>query len=275
MITFNDNVTFQITRLGSPNLDISYFLHTSVKPNVRREAFQELMHHYFNTLTETLEKLGSSCPWSYDEFMVDYSERGQLGYFMNMVIAGAVGALKDMDPETMSSNPEEMMNQWNSTIDNWIARNPEKAAEIAKEIVAFVKENQEVVEMGRELKAALKYRNGEVLQGPLREKFVEIIRKQGITEEVGEIMMVEPQELKGEHMATASVYVQVEFKGGVRKPKNLFVKKPYNNSGHTEMTKQMRIMEKEGKFLHDFLPKMREFCGQISGYLINIICDII
>lgn len=119
------------------------------------------------------------------------------------------------------------------------------------------------------------YANGEVLTDPLRQTFVEIMKSQGIAEEVGEIIMVEPQELKGEHMATLSVYVKVEFKGGVRKPKNLFVKKHVNNAGHQEVTKKMRIMQKEGKFLFEFLPKMREFCGKFPGYAVcNRNCNL-
>jgi len=54
----------------------------------------------------------------------------------------AIGALKDMDIEALGENsdPKALEDMFNNAIDNWVDRNPEKAAEIAVEIVAVVKE---------------------------------------------------------------------------------------------------------------------------------------
>jgi hypothetical protein len=105
----------------------------------------------------------------------------------------------------------------------------------------------------------------EILCDPLRQKFIDILKSHGILHPVEKVIMTEPEELKGEHMATATVYVRIEYQDPSIKPKNLFVKKFPNNAAHTLFTKQMRIMEKESAFFNDFLPKAREFCKKYKG----------
>lgn len=68
-------------------------------------------------------------------------------------------------------------------------------------------------------------------------------------------------------MASATVYVHVDFKDPSLKRKNLFVKKFTNNEAHVKWTREMRIMEKESAFFNKFLPKTREFCMKYKGYL--------
>lgn len=112
----------------------------------------------------------------------------------------------------------------------------------------------------------------EVLVDPMRQKFVDILKSNGILDEVETLTMNEPEELKGEHMASASAYVRVEFKDASIKPKNLFVKKFTSNAAHTQFTKAMRVMEKESAFFNEFLPKARKFCQKykrlVGGYCI-------
>jgi len=99
----------------------------------------------------------------------------------------------------------------------------------------------------------------------LKDKFVQILQKSGITDEVQEVLIKEPPELQGEHMATATVYVQINFKDATLKPKNLFVKKFASNELHTQMVKAMRIMEKESSFFNEFLPTANKFCKEQIG----------
>lgn len=107
--------------------------------------------------------------------------------------------------------------------------------------------------------------NQEILCDPLRQKFVDILKSHGILDEVETITMTEPPELKGEHMASCTVYVLVEFKDTSVKPKNLFCKKFSSNAAHIQFTKAMRIMEKEAAFFNEFLPKARECCKKYKG----------
>ncbi len=54
------------------------------------------------------------------------------------------GALKEIDMNNMSSDPEEMVAQFSATIENWIERNPDKAVKISSELVAVIKENDKL-----------------------------------------------------------------------------------------------------------------------------------
>lgn len=67
-----------------------------------------------------------------------------MGFFTTLSFIAAMGALKDIDMETMSEDPVDMMEIFNTAIRNWIANNPEKAAAIAEEVVAVVKEHGQV-----------------------------------------------------------------------------------------------------------------------------------
>jgi len=141
-------VDLQITRLGSPNLDLGYFLYTSVKPEIRRQHLKELLQHYFTSLQQTLEKFVIKCPINFEEFVKDYKYKSQLGFFMIIAILSAIGALKEIDIEKMSEDPQEMMDMFNNAINNWVAQNPEKAAEISTEVVDLVKEHEKIHNSG-------------------------------------------------------------------------------------------------------------------------------
>jgi len=99
----------------------------------------------------------------------------------------------------------------------------------------------------------------------LKEKFLSILSKNGITDDVEDITITEPPELQGEHMATATVYVTVKFKDQAKKQKNLFVKKFTENPMHTKMVKQMKVMEKETSFFTEFLPFANQFYKEHTG----------
>lgn len=106
------------------------------------------------------------------------------------------------------------------------------------------------------------------MEDPLRQKFIDILNSNGIKDEVDKVVMTEPPELKGEHFATATVYLRFEFVDKSKKPKNLFVKKFTSNEAHTAFIRQGRIMEKEMSFFKEFLPKAKAFCAKYKGLVI-------
>lgn len=77
--------------------------------------------------------------------MEDYRQKSQLGFFFGLNVVAAIGALKDIDIENMSEDPVEMMAMFQNAITNWVTKNPEKAADIATEIVAVLKENEKIL----------------------------------------------------------------------------------------------------------------------------------
>jgi hypothetical protein len=57
----------------------------------------------------------------------------------------ALGAAKDMDMNVLEGQePLDMTEIFNTAVKNWIKNNPDKAAEIANEVVALVKEYLEL-----------------------------------------------------------------------------------------------------------------------------------
>jgi len=78
----------------------------------------------------------------YQEFFDDYRNKSKLALYFNLLHLTALGALKDMNMEALGDNsdPKALENLFNKAIDNWVNSNPDKAAEIAVEIVAVVKE---------------------------------------------------------------------------------------------------------------------------------------
>jgi len=98
-------------------------------------------------------------------------------------------------------------------------------------------------------------------------KFTEILKLNGISEEVERVVIHEPPELKGEHMATATVYARIEFKDASKRSKNLFVKRFFPSEVQTAMLKKMRIMEKEATFYNNFLPEIASFSKKFHRYL--------
>jgi len=65
-IRFDAFIFFQCTRLGSPNLDLGYYLFTSLKPEIRREKWQELLRFYFDEFRSNIKTLGGELPISFD-----------------------------------------------------------------------------------------------------------------------------------------------------------------------------------------------------------------
>jgi len=105
----------------------------------------------------------------------------------------------------------------------------------------------------------------QIASDSVKEKYVEILKASGIFDQVERVTMFEPAELHGEHLATASEYVCVEFKDPSKSPKNLFVKKFSTGEVFEKIVREIRIMEKEATFFLDFLPQAREFCKRFPG----------
>jgi hypothetical protein len=101
----------------------------------------------------------------------------------------------------------------------------------------------------------------------LEEEFRKILAKDGISDEIEEVLLNEPDNIKGEHMGTACYYAEVKFKDKSIKPLHLFAKRFHANSAHTEMVKEMKVMDKEAAFYTKFLPAAKEHCMKYPGWV--------
>ncbi|XP_035703819.1 uncharacterized protein LOC110843241 [Folsomia candida] len=148
-ITDHVFVDLQITRLASPNVDLGYFLYTSVKNAVRRQNLTELLQHYFTNFVKTLTMFDENCPISFEDFVKDYSEKSQFGFFFNLNILTALEVMKDINFDNMSDDPKTYMDEFTALINDWIVKHPEKSSEISVEIVAVINENEKILDDAR------------------------------------------------------------------------------------------------------------------------------
>jgi hypothetical protein len=136
-LTHNVMLDFQLARLGSPNLDVGYFLFTSVKPEVRRKEWKTLLRFYFDHLRKMVDNLGKTFNYTFDEFVKDYRVKSMLGFWMNLAVVTGMEILAEVD---LANLQEDLFDRWNSVMRKWMEANPRKSTEVSKEIVALVEE---------------------------------------------------------------------------------------------------------------------------------------
>jgi len=56
----------QITRYGSPCLDLGYYFLTSIKPEVRRVHYKDLLKIYYDQFVETSKLMENKCPITFE-----------------------------------------------------------------------------------------------------------------------------------------------------------------------------------------------------------------
>lgn len=76
--------------------------------------------------------------------MEDYAEKSELGFRINLAFISTIGAMKDIDIESLTNDPVELMATFEKAINQWIIDNPIKAADIAEEVVAMVNEDRKI-----------------------------------------------------------------------------------------------------------------------------------
>jgi len=57
ILIFDFQLDFQLAYVGSPTIDLNYFLYGSLNENVRKVHFKYIVREYQRTLQQTLEKL--------------------------------------------------------------------------------------------------------------------------------------------------------------------------------------------------------------------------
>ncbi len=109
-------IDWQITRLGHPGSDIVHFLFSSAQPEVLFEenGLQELLSHYYDDLSSSLEKLGledvvRKC--ARQQFVEEVKGRFYFGMFMALMILPGVlddsGILQEMEEKDAKEKVEK------------------------------------------------------------------------------------------------------------------------------------------------------------------------
>ena len=107
---------FQITRVGSPSLDINYLLFLSLNGDVRQEYLTEFLSNYYASFASTLSQAKVLVPFSLNELTKDYHSKNLFG------LLNAIGTIPTILTD-FEDNP-------NMSID--LNVKPESEAEIQK-----------------------------------------------------------------------------------------------------------------------------------------------
>ncbi|CAL8070771.1 unnamed protein product [Orchesella dallaii] len=134
-------IDLQITRYNSPGLDLGQYLFTSVKPEVRRAHWDEILTHYFDTLKSTAFQLGHPIDLTYQELQETFRRALRPGFFFGMCVATGAGfeAFQNINMNEIGDieNFSVLMDQ---AVQKWIKANPEKAGECVQAILDLVNE---------------------------------------------------------------------------------------------------------------------------------------
>ncbi|CAL8070777.1 unnamed protein product [Orchesella dallaii] len=136
-------IDLQVTRYNSPGLDLGQYLFTSVKPEVRKTHWDEILRHYFDTLKNTAAKLGHPIELTYQELQKTFRRTMKPGFLFGMFNTTGAGlaAFKDIDMNEIGDikNFSVLVDQ---AVQKWIKVNAEKAGESVQAILDLVKEYQ-------------------------------------------------------------------------------------------------------------------------------------
>ena len=112
-------VDFQLSRIGHPLEDILYFLYTSTLPEFREMHMENLLNHYYNMLTCSLERLGINIMeegYTMDKFMQDYRKKSVPCMVIALWVIGltidssVVTSLEDDEKQSLETNAQTRPN---------------------------------------------------------------------------------------------------------------------------------------------------------------------
>ncbi|XP_067004299.2 uncharacterized protein [Anabrus simplex] len=116
-------VDFQLSRLGSPAMDLTYFLYSSSQNEVRASHLDEVLKMYHTQLCETLGALGCSTDvFSFQDLKNEMKRVALYGLFAATSILPIVVADAEETPDMAEVTEEDMSNEetspWEKTLNN-------------------------------------------------------------------------------------------------------------------------------------------------------------
>jgi len=80
----------QVTRVGSPALDLNYMLYCSFNGEIRQENLDNFFSQYYSSFASTLTEAGRCVPFTLGELKQDFSEKNFFGLMMGMILIPVV-----------------------------------------------------------------------------------------------------------------------------------------------------------------------------------------
>ncbi|CAL8070779.1 unnamed protein product [Orchesella dallaii] len=136
-------IDLQVTRYNSPGLDLGHYLFTSVKPEVRKAHWDDILRHYFDTLKSTELKLGHPIDLTYQELTKTFQRTLRPSFFFGMCVATGAGfeAFKNIDMNEIGDFENfNVLVLMDKAVQKGIQANPEKAGESVNVILDLVNE---------------------------------------------------------------------------------------------------------------------------------------
>ncbi|CAL8097883.1 unnamed protein product [Orchesella dallaii] len=130
---------FQLTRYISPVVDISYYIFTSVKPEIRRAHFEELLEWYLEQLNSTSASLNYPIDMSYEDLFQAFRKRFKFGFWVGLALSAVPGYAVFKDVDT-TDEKVGMVEQLEKAMLKWIEKNPVKVGEMARNLVKLLDE---------------------------------------------------------------------------------------------------------------------------------------
>eukprot|EP00091_Calanus_sinicus_P013473 TRINITY_DN29925_c0_g1_i1.p1 TRINITY_DN29925_c0_g1~~TRINITY_DN29925_c0_g1_i1.p1 ORF type:complete len:150 (+),score=45.90 TRINITY_DN29925_c0_g1_i1:19-468(+) len=92
-------IDFQMTSYHSPTLDLAYFMTSSTTGQFRREHLSHVLTYYHTIFMLTVERLGSTVEYSFEDLENDYKKSYLWG--LNFSIGALPSVLAESDEDVM------------------------------------------------------------------------------------------------------------------------------------------------------------------------------
>lgn len=105
----------QATRVASPATDLSNFLYTSVKGQIRRPNLHQFLDDYYDTFSSVLQAGGVTVPYTLSELKDEFRSKmlyGVMLFFMVAPLYIGEGIRGPSAEDFMSENSKERMEAW-------------------------------------------------------------------------------------------------------------------------------------------------------------------
>ncbi|XP_050070020.1 uncharacterized oxidoreductase dhs-27-like [Anopheles maculipalpis] len=108
-------IDWQLSRYGSPVLDLVYFIFNCTDEELRSHSYQQLLAIYYNSLSEHLHNLGGNVERQFPRsaFREQLKKFGRYGLVMSMMVLPIICTPNDELPDTDTAM-EEFMNEMNN-----------------------------------------------------------------------------------------------------------------------------------------------------------------
>ena len=120
-------VDLQLTRVGSPALDLNYMLFCSLNGDVRRAELSNFFVKYYATFASVMAASGVAMKFTLDQLKKEFVNKNKFGLLMGMMLIPYVLLdsantihLDDFVPEDV----ENMMEEYQEFILNQVLKNP-------------------------------------------------------------------------------------------------------------------------------------------------------